>query len=128
VRTLTVRGDAFASDDTLLRLVAHEIGHAISGKPAETGGTALAADASDAGFQAAAKADSTLAVTKYGQKNVSESYAEAYSMFIVEPLTLKALRPKTFEGFTKQQAAAKPPPAKAPAAAGAKPTAAGAKR
>jgi hypothetical protein len=125
VRTLTVRGDAFATDDSLISVVAHEIGHAISAKPTETGGTALPADTSSAGFKAAAKADSALAITKYGQTNMVESYAEAYSMFIAEPDTLKALRPKTFEWFEKQQAAAKPPaakpPAKPPAATGAKP-------
>jgi hypothetical protein len=119
VRKLTVNGDAFKSDDSLIRLVAHEIGHAISNKPAETGATALAADSSSAGFQAAAKADSALAITKYGQTDKDESYAEAYSMFIAEPATLKALRPKTFEWFSNQQAAAKPP-AK-PAATRAKP-------
>jgi hypothetical protein len=96
----------------------HEIGHAISGKPAETGGTALAADTSSGSFQAAAKADSALAITKYGQTDMGESYAEAYSMFIVEPATLKALRPRTFEWFARQQAATRAPAARPPAAAG----------
>jgi hypothetical protein len=119
-RTLTVRGDAFASDDSLIRLVAHEIGHAISGKPAETGGRALAAETAAGSFQAAAKADSALAVTKYGQTGgAAESYAEAYSMFIAEPDTLKLLRPRTYEWFVRQQTAARPPaPNPPPARAG----------
>jgi hypothetical protein len=113
-RKLTVRGDAFATDDSLIRLVAHEIGHAISGKPAETGGKALDAETGTASFQAAAKADSALAVTKYGQTDAAESYAEAYSMFIAEPDTLKVLRPKTYDWFLKQQRATVRPPAPNP--------------
>jgi len=49
---------------------------------------------------------------------MGESYAEAYSMFIVEPATLKALRPRTFEWFARQQAATRAPAARPPAAAG----------
>lgn len=104
-RKLTVYGSAFKSDDSLIRLVAHEIGHAISNKPAETGAPAIA---DSPAYQAAAKADSAKAVTKYGQKDTAEHYAEAYSMFVAEPATLQALRPKTHEFFVKQRAAAKP--------------------
>lgn len=120
VRKLTVRGDAFATDDSLIRLVAHEIGHAIGNKPAETGGTALTAETGSASFQAAARADSALAITKYGQTDMGESYAEAYSMFIAEPATLKALRPRTYDWFARQQAATRAPAARPPAAAGAR--------
>jgi hypothetical protein len=115
-RTLTVRGDAFATDDSLIRLVAHEIGHAISGKPAETGGRALAAETGAGSFQEAAKADSAVAITKYGQTGgAAESYAEAYSMFIAEPDTLKVLRPKTYEWFVDHQKGAQRPAPRAPA-------------
>ena len=118
-RKLTVRGDAFASDEELIGLVAHEIGHAVSSKPAEPkGGKALSAQTGKGSFQEAAKADSKLAITEYGKTDAEESYAEAYSLFITEPDTLKLMRPKTYEWFVKQQAANQlPPPAKAPAQA-----------
>ena len=53
--------------------------------------------------------------TKYGKTDVHESYAEAYSMFVAEPATLKAIRPRTFAWFAKQQADAKPRPPPPPA-------------
>jgi hypothetical protein len=121
VRTLIIYGGAFKSDETLIRLVAHEIGHAISMKPTEAGGAELADVAGD--YQKAAKADSPIAVTKYGKKNWHEHYAEAYSMFIAQPETMKLLRPALYAWFEKQrataaaaQAPAKPPgPKPAPA-------------
>jgi hypothetical protein len=122
-RLLTIYDDAFRSDDILIRLVAHEVGHAVSHKPAERGGTRLAADAKDYG--AAAKADG-MAITQYGRTDMDENYAEAYSMFISEPATMKLLRPNTFAWFERQRDALKPPPK--PPAARTTPVPAGAKR
>ena len=51
---------------------------------------------------------------------MGESYAEAYSMFIAEPATLKALRPMTYDWFVRQQAATRASAARPPAAAGAR--------
>jgi hypothetical protein len=121
-RRLQIYDVAFKSDAALIEVVAHEIGHAISTKPTETGGTAIADVAAD--YQKAAQADGPHAITKYGDTNWSEHYAEAYAMFITEPATLKLLRPNVFAWFEKQRAAAAPP--KPPAAT--KPAPAGTKR
>jgi hypothetical protein len=40
-------------------------------------------------------------VSKYGEKDWQESYAEAYSLYLTAPETLKALRPATFEHLDK---------------------------
>jgi hypothetical protein len=131
-RRLTLYDTAFASRDRLVSVVAHEIGHAIASKPAEpAGGKGLH---EDPGYVAAAKADG-IAITSYGQTGgAREAYAEAYSMFVSEPSTMKTLRPKTYEWFEKQQAgfaklrpkpAATKPAAAKPAAT--KPAATGAK-
>jgi hypothetical protein len=37
-----------------------------------------------------------VAVSKYGQEDWQESYAEAYSLYLTSPDTLKQLRPNTF--------------------------------
>lgn len=102
-RRLQLMDLAFKSDSALIETVAHEIGHAISNKPTETGGKAIA---DDADYQKAVKADGPKAITKYGDTNSSEHYAEAYSMFIAEPATMKVLRPNVFAFFEKQRAAA----------------------
>jgi hypothetical protein len=108
-RLLTLYDDAFKSDDILVAIVAHELGHAVSEKPAEPkGGAALSAGTAD--YQKAANADGGKAITKYGKKSWEEHYAEAYAMFIAEPATMKVMRPKLYEWFEKQQAAAKKKP------------------
>jgi hypothetical protein len=100
-RRLTLYDGAFRDDDSLTETIAHELGHSLSFKPTEGGGgTALALSTE---FQTAANADSPHAITKYGDTNWHEKYAEAYGMFITEPDTLKALRPKTYDYFVKQQ-------------------------
>jgi hypothetical protein len=102
-RSLIIYDDAFKSDSVLVATVAHEIGHAVSQKPLEPkGGTAIY-DTSD--YKAAVRADGGQAITVYGRKDASEAYAEAYSMFIAEPATLKILRPNLFAWFEKQQQA-----------------------
>ena len=115
-RTLTIYDDAFASDDFLVGLVAHELGHALSYKPpSETRGAASVATSQT--FKDAAAADGK-PITAYGATDAEEAYAEAYSMFIAEPDTMKVLRPKLFEFFTKFPSGNPPPP---PAKAVAKP-------
>jgi hypothetical protein len=99
-RKLTLYGSAFANDDNLIKTIVHEVGHAISLAPSETGGTAKS-DAS--GFHAAAGGALTHAITTYGHKSWSEDYAEAYSMFLAEPDTLKLLRPELFDQFQSEQ-------------------------
>jgi hypothetical protein len=105
-RGILIYDDAFKSDETLLGVVAHEVAHGFSNKPSETGGTAVARIATD--FGKAAKADG-IPITKYGEKDVDEAYADAYATFVTEPETLRTLRPKTYAWFAKQQADLKPP-------------------
>jgi hypothetical protein len=102
-RHLTLFDNAFSSDDELIKVIAHEIGHAFSFKPAEVQGRKTLAKSPE--YQAAANADSPRAITDYGKKSWEEHYAEAYSMFIAEPETMKLLRPRTFAWFEAQQAA-----------------------
>jgi hypothetical protein len=47
-------------------------------------------------FREAAVKDAGKAVTKYGEQDWQEAYAEAYSLFITSPETLKALRPNVY--------------------------------
>jgi hypothetical protein len=122
VRTIRLYQDAFSSDDELIGLIAHEVGHAISGRPAEgaSGGTVLAASPS---YRQAANLDGGLqaAVTVYGRTDWDEHYAEAYSKFLTEPETFAILRPNLNKWFKAQQDKAKPkPPAPAKVGAGAK--------
>jgi hypothetical protein len=102
-RHLTLFDDAFTSDDELIKVIAHEIGHAFSFKPAETPGHKTLAKSPE--YQAAANADSPRAITEYGKKSWEEHYAEAYAMFIAEPDTMKLLRPSTYAWFQTQQGA-----------------------
>jgi hypothetical protein len=102
-RHLTLYDNAFSSDDELIKIIAHEVGHSFSLKPSETPGHKSLAKSPE--YQAAANADSPRAVTEYGKKNWEEHYAEAYAMFIAEPDTMRLLRPRTFAWFEAQQSA-----------------------
>jgi uncharacterized protein with beta-barrel porin domain len=93
-RGVLIYDDAFKSDEMLVGVVAHEVAHGFSNKPSERGG--------------AAKADG-IPITKYGEKDVDEAYADAYATFVTEPETMRTLRPKTYAWFAKQQADLKPP-------------------
>lgn len=94
VRTLTLYGDAFGSDDQLRFVVAHEIGHALSGRPQEANRRQRERSASR-NYRRAAQRDGGLAagITEYARTSWDEHYAEAYAMFTSEPDTLLALRP-----------------------------------
>jgi len=51
-------------------------------------------------FRAAVKKDGK-DVSKYGEEDWQESYAEAYSLFVTTPDQLRAIRPATYDYFTK---------------------------
>jgi len=87
------------SDEGVVALIAHELGHALSSKPQteKKGGTV----ANSAAWKAAVAADGGKALTSYGAQDPEESYADAYSMFLTERETMRILRPKQFEFFTK---------------------------
>jgi hypothetical protein len=107
-RKLTLYDGAFkGSDEGLIALIAHELGHALSAKPQteKKGGTV----ASSAAWKAAVRADGGKAITDYGTKDPEEAYADAYSMFVTEPETMKVLRPKQFEFFTTNPTGQAPP-------------------
>jgi hypothetical protein len=108
-RTLTLWDGAFkGSDDYLVGLVAHELGHALSAKPpTENKGKTVAT--SDA-WKTAVAADGGKPITDYGGTNPEENYADAYSMFVTEPETMRVLRPKLFEFFTNNPSGQPPPP------------------
>jgi hypothetical protein len=52
-------------------------------------------------FREAAVKDGGKAVSKYGETDWQEAYAEAYSLYITSPDTLKALRPNVFDHLEK---------------------------
>ena len=110
-RVLTLYDGAFADgDEALVTLIAHEIGHALSFRPSEATPRAASAASSQA-FKDALRADGGKALTDYGATNAEEHYAEAYSMFISEPETLKVLRPAVFAYFTANPTGVAPAPA-----------------
>lgn len=107
-QTLTLYDGAFkGSDEGLVALIAHELGHALSAKPqtAQKGGSV----ASSAAWKAAVQADGGRAITDYGAKDAEEAYADAYSMFVTEPETMKVLRPRQFAFFTANPTGQAPP-------------------
>jgi hypothetical protein len=94
------------SAESLAFLMTHEIGHAIAHRPAEATGSAAQPDLSAAtgrgSFRDAATSDGglTRAITAYGRTGWGEYFAEAFSMFINEPDTLRLLRPHVYTYFT----------------------------
>jgi len=52
-------------------------------------------------FREAAAKDGGKAVTAYGSKDFQEAFAEAYSLYITAPETLKTLRPNVFDYLDK---------------------------
>jgi hypothetical protein len=107
-RVINVYDDALkpsVTTDSLAFLMTHEIGHAIAHRPVETGGATAQKDLSDetgtGSFREAATKDGGLqkAITAYGRTNWSEYFAEAFTMFINQPDTLKLLRPNVYAYF-----------------------------
>lgn len=107
-RRITVYADFFSKDiDARSFLMAHEFGHALDFRPNESskgkGGASLsAADGKDS-FKKALKLDggvkkgvSTYSLTQTEEK---EYFAEAFTMYINQPETLKVLRPNVYEYF-----------------------------
>jgi hypothetical protein len=93
-RRLILYDNAFKSDDELLGILAHELGHAISSKPQTLKqGGALAHSPE---YTKAVQADGGKAVTGYMKSDPDEQFAEAYSLFVTEPETLKAIRPHVY--------------------------------
>lgn len=52
-------------------------------------------------FREAAAKDGTKAATAYGDTDFQEAFAEAYSLYITSPDTLRALRPNVYDYFVK---------------------------
>jgi len=67
-----------------------------SGKLVDSIGTAA-----DNDFRKAVAKDGGKAVTAYGDTDFQESFAEAYSLFITSPSTLKSLRPNVYDFLDK---------------------------
>jgi len=57
--------------------------------------------AADNDFRKAVAKDGGKAVTAYGDTDFQESFAEAYSLFITSPSTLKSLRPNVYDFLDK---------------------------
>jgi hypothetical protein len=108
-RTLTLYDGAFkGNDEVLVALIAHELGHALSAKP-PTEKKGAGTVASSAAWKKAVADDGGKPITDYGKKDAEENYADAYSMFVTEPETMRVLRPKLFEFFTKNPTGQVPP-------------------
>lgn len=92
--------------ESLAFLLTHELGHALAHRPAEAAGTAaqtdLSAETGRGGFREAANDDGGLrnAITTYGRTGWGEYFAEAFSLFIHQPGTLRLLRPHVYAYFT----------------------------
>ena len=110
-RRITVYGDFFSA--TLPQkafIMAHEFGHALDNRPNEgsggKGGEALSADKAKGSFTEALGKDGGLrkGMSEYAATKTSESeyFAEAFSMYINQPATLKALRPNIYAYFLAQ--------------------------
>jgi hypothetical protein len=61
----------------------------------------IGTDVKGSKFREAARKDGGKAVSAYGEKDFQEAFAEAYSMYITSPETLKALRPNVFDYLDK---------------------------
>ena len=85
-------------------IMVHELGHAADFRPNEgAGGTGKASASSSKAFRDAVKLDGGLSkgVSTYGKtaKDFDEYYAEAFTMYLNQPKTLKALRPNVYNYF-----------------------------
>jgi len=98
-RTILLYTGAFEDDWTVVELVAHELGHGLSARPAERRHSAKSHE--DEPDYRHAAGPLAKAPTEYGRKGYAEDFAEGFALFIHEPDTLKVLRPELFEYFTK---------------------------
>ena len=98
-RKILVYTGVFKDDWTVVELVAHELGHGLSARPAERRHSAKSHE-DEPGYRHAA-GPLAKAPTAYGRKNYAEDFAEAFALFIHEPDTFRLLRPELFEYFTK---------------------------
>lgn len=107
-RRFTVYGDFFSA--TLPQkayIMAHEFGHALDFRPNEgtggKGGESLSADKTKGGFREALGKDGGLGkgISDYAKTKTEESeyFAEAFSLYINQPATLKAIRPNIYAYF-----------------------------
>ncbi|ATP56320.1 hypothetical protein CPT03_07455 [Pedobacter ginsengisoli] len=110
-RRITVYGDFFSA--TLPQkafIMAHEFGHALDFRPNEgsggKGGESISADKAKGSFREALGKDGGLGkgMSEYAATKTSESeyFAEAFSLYINQPATLKALRPNIYAYFLVQ--------------------------
>jgi Domain of unknown function (DUF4157) len=107
-RRITAYGDFFrASVDIQAFVMAHEFGHALDFRPNEgasgKGGPVLSQGAAKDSFGEALKKDGGVVkgVSTYDKtkKTEKEYFAEAFTMYINEKSTLKALRPNVYAYF-----------------------------
>ena len=86
-------------------LMVHELGHAVDFRPNEgTGGSGKTSASRSKIFKKAVKLDGGIGkgVSTYKETSTdySEYYAEAFTMYLNQPDTLKALRPNVYKYFT----------------------------
>jgi hypothetical protein len=70
-------------------------------KPGGDFGEVIGADVKGSKFREAAAKDGGKAVSAYGDTDFQEAFAEAYSLYITSPDTLKTLRPNVFDYLDK---------------------------
>jgi hypothetical protein len=103
-----VAEDGTRSDESV-RLIAHEIGHAIDYVPVRDGTSSKrsseAHSRATGEFQDAVAADGGKRLTDYAETGWGEQYAEAFSFYVADPKLLEQLRPHVFAYFQKQFAA-----------------------
>jgi hypothetical protein len=107
-----VAADGTRSDESV-RLIAHEIGHAVDYAPIRTKASKKATRSSahatkktdvTAEFKDAVAADGKKPLTDYAETGWGEQYAEAFSFYVTDPALLAQLRPKVFAYFESQLA------------------------
>ena len=107
-RRITAYSDFFkATKEQQAFVMAHEFGHALDFRPNEglkgKGGPALSQDTGKGSFMEALKLDGGVSkgVSTYEEtkKTAKEYFAEAFTMYINQPKTLKALRPNIYAYF-----------------------------
>ena len=74
---------------------------ATSNKKVTTTKRVIGKDHKGAEFRESVKADGK-DVSKYGEEDWQESYAEAYALYLTQPTLLQQIRPKTYEHLSKK--------------------------